>query len=467
MAIDPSIPLGAGDIPAPPNMLDIAGKYQGIANAISTNAAIKANTAQTQQSTAITGNNETARSLSQFLMLPPALQTQGAMRQMVDDLLARGIIDQSKHDANMDIIGRIPDRAAAVNFAQRALAHHLGAEGTREAVYGSNQTRDNGQAIISGTASSPMGRAMRPGEPGFMPTGGDTQTFPSRGMLAEPTQIGVNPDGSPKYAPRQAVTPPGLAGPAGQVPGNGRYPDNPALLNPNRTTPRIGGAGSALGPDGTYVPGQGPAAQANQQARGASANASFQAVTDQGVQARSQDAILANMQADAEQFSPGAGADKIKMFQNAVTRIAPGLGAAFGVKPEALAAHESFDKLAAQIATAQGAGSDARLAVNQAGNPHSSLSPAGVDTILRQLRGNADYLKVRAKLAAAHPDQSDYRGFETGIGAKLDPRVFQYERLTGPQRSAYVKSLRDAQAFIAAHKFAEQNGLIGGVNGGR
>jgi len=103
-----------------------------------------------------------------------------------------------------------------------------------------------------------------------------------------------------------------------------------------------------------------------------------------------------------------------------------------------------------------------RLAVNIDANPHAELTPAGADLILRQLQGNADYIQGRAKLAAMHPDTADRRGFEATVGSKLDPRAFQFARMTGPQKTEYVKSLSedDAKSVKAAYNFAHDAGLI-------
>ena len=454
--IDPSIPLraGAGVVPLQ-NPLDTMGKAAGIAQTL-------AATNNIQQNTATNANNEFQKGFSEFLMLPPQLQTQGVARQLVDSYLARGIIGPAQHHAAMVSIDSAPDHPSLINLAQRALTHAGGPAMRASTLYGENQTRDDGQQIISGGASSPMGRAVatnngQPTPSGFVPTGGNTQTYPSRATLAGRVQTGIGPNGEPIYGPAANVTPPNLAGPAAGPMGTGRPPA--ALVGPGGVRP----AASATPPNnGNVVTGLGPAQTAAEAGRGATANQGFQQISDQGVQARTQAAILDNMLADTAQFTTGTGSDKIKAFQNAITRVAPQSAAAFGIAPERLAANESFDKLAAQIAMAQGAGSDARLAVNQAGNPNSHMSPQGVDMILRQLRGNSDYLMARQRLAAAHPDQTDVRGFEANTGGNLDPRVFQYARLRPDQRAAYVKSLPNPSEFIGKYNWAEKNGILGG-----
>ena len=121
--------------------------------------------------------------------------------------------------------------------------------------------------------------------------------------------------------------------------------------------------------------------------------------------------------------------------------------------------------MANQLADAQGAGSDARMHVQQGANPSSHNTPAGLSLIVGQLRGNIDYLKAREQLAAAWPDKSDNTGFESTIGAHLDPRAFQYSRLTPQQKTDYFKGIADKDAFITAYNWAKTHQLpLGGAN---
>ena len=137
-----------------------------------------------------------------------------------------------------------------------------------------------------------------------------------------------------------------------------------------------------------------------------------------------------------------------------------GGAAAFDVDPASVAANESFDKFANQLADAQGAGSDARLAVNQGANPSSHLSPAGVDLIIRQLRGNADYLQAQGRLAANYPDQTNVRKFQTDLGDNLDPRVFQYARMTPEQKMAFYRSMPNKAEFQKSYYWSQAHNLL-------
>jgi len=245
---------------------------------------------------------------------------------------------------------------------------------------------------------------------------------------------------------------PGASGPSPM--GTGRLP--PALLNPNRTPVPVIGALD-------------PATQAALTTKGPQSQVAFQGVTDRGNQAVQQNAILSNMQNDLAQFASGTGVNKTLDFKRAIVSWAPQLAPALGVDPKSVAANESFDKLAAQIADAQGAGSDHRLDVTQAANPHAGLSPEGADLIIRQLRGNTDYLRAQQQLAVQYPDKTDYQGFTARLAANLDPRAFQFAQLSPAQKQTYFQSMSpaDKAALKKSYGWAQAQGLIGTPNAGQ
>lgn len=259
--------------------------------------------------------------------------------------------------------------------------------------------------------------------------------------------------------PRQYIYPGGAPATPGTQPsplGTGRLP--PALTNPNK--PQTAPAAPAASPAGTGIQGPTPAQTAGATAtveQGKLGPPQFQAEATADTQAQNQQAILGNMLSDTSQFTTGPLAGIVGKVRN--------LAGNFGlpINTEGQSAKESFNKLAAGLANAQGSGSDARMSVNISANPHEELSPAGVDLILRQLQGNADYIRARASLAAKYPDKSDYPGFQQSIKG-LDPRVFQMARMTADQRANYWKSL-DSEArkqIDAAGKAASQLGVLGG-----
>jgi hypothetical protein len=317
-------------------------------------------------------------------------------------------------------------------------------------------TIDNGSAIqpvnIAPAGGANVGQVT--------PAGGDFAKTLSPEQLATPVQIGVVQSGSNKGAPIMGTMGQFLqmqsGGNAGgsASPSPGAFPS--ALVGPGGNAPPPPTAGSPGGPG--VVTGLGPAQTTALQTQGSASADAFQQIASSGVAARSQNAILGNMLDDAGQFTTGPGLiNDVRNFVNRYAAIG-GLGLGKGET----AANESFDKFANQIADAQGAGSDARLAVNQAANPSSHLSPQGVQLIIRQLQGNSDYLQARSQLAVSYPDQTDRAGFEALVGTSLDPRAFQFDRMTAPQRKTYVDSLSptDKTAVQKAYNYAYAHGLL-------
>ena len=467
MAIDPNIALQIGQgVPQLNNPLDTMGKFQNIANAMAQNKLIGANTAQTEQGTAAArlkamggiaatalnsydpANPGSIRSVAEALKfgIGSAVQN-GTLDQNTANQLFNGIASTRGPE---DLLGKVRQFALIGLDPNTALSR----------IYGTNTSVQTGQGTQPGVAVDPFNAG------GFKPVGQEIKEYPSLTNLNEPVIIGYDANNNPVYGPKVRITPPNLGGPpAGGPPaigggggapsplGNGRVPG--ALMNPNKPQPP---------PVTGEVTRPGAAAIAAQTATGSESAKAFQAIADAGVQAQSQEAILANMQSEAQQFAQGPGQDRIKAFQAAALRFAAPLAAAFGIDEKAVAANTSFDKLAAQIQDAQGAGSDARLRVVQAANPSSSLNPAGIDLILKQLRGNTDYLRVRAKLAADWPDKADRAKFESEVAANLDPRAFQFQRLDATQQNAFLKSIKDEsdkKKFKEAYFWARDKGLFG------
>src|SRR6185437_2814108 len=303
------------------------------------------------------------------------------------------------------------------------------------------------------------------------PAGGSYAKGLTPSEATAPTQVGMTPTGAPVYGTRGQFIERATGGQPSPL-GTGRLP--PALLNPNAPgasqpipeppLPPSGPTGAPTASPGV-VTGIGPAQESALATRGATSAKAFQDIASEGVQARSQNATLGNMLADAAEFATGP--EKINEGNKLLQRYTPSIAASFGITPQQVAANESFDKLANQIAGAQGERSDARLAVAQQANPGSHLSPAGVDLIIRQLQGNADYLQARAQLAAKFPDQSDRAAFESKIGSQLDPRAFQFARMTPQQKVTYYNGLSDADkaAVKAAYNNGVKLGILGNANG--
>jgi hypothetical protein len=204
------------------------------------------------------------------------------------------------------------------------------------------------------------------------------------------------------------------------------------------------------------------AADIEQQKQDAANNAAaFQDISTKAVASRDRSSILGNMLGDTTQFATGPLAGITGKLRNlAIAFKVP------GINVEGQSAKESFNKLAAGLANAQGAGvsSDARQAMNVAANPHEELSPAGADLMIRQLQGNEDYLQARAKLAGSG-DQRDIKKFENETGVKLDPRAFQFARMKeGSQRKTWFNSLSktDQAKVTESYNYAHDRGLVSG-----
>jgi hypothetical protein len=288
------------------------------------------------------------------------------------------------------------------------------------------------------------GGALSPTPGAFNASGGGVNVGNlSPRELAQPVQIGVDANGAPVMGTQGQFLQRSGADPLG----TGR-PLPPGLRGPNAA------------PMGVST-GIGPAQQSASAATGANSANAFQDASNQGVKAQSQNSLLNTMLADTSQFTTGpSGINNLRAW---LVRNGQAVGMTFGADPTKVAAQESFDKLANQLADAQGAGSDARLSVNQHANPSSALSPAGVDQIIRQLQGNSDYQIARAKLANAYPNKADIAGFNAQAQA-LNPQVFQYNRMTPEQKANYYKSLPNKTQFQKDYGVASDAHLIGAQN---
>lgn len=456
MALEPNIALQAGQgVAAPPNPMDQLGRVVGIANAVGQNKLMGQALQTQQQALAATRlrvlGGIAATALSQSDPNNPDTLVH-ALHLGIDGAVKNGVIDQGTAQHLFEGIANTASPGELVGRVKQFALMGLEPNAALSRVYGENATMSNGQDVQPGVFRNPMFGG------GFTASGPAVPQFPSRSELAGRVPGPAGANGEPTTVPLGTVTPPNLAGPAASPMGNGRGNLPPALRNPANPP-----APAAAAPNGQVTTGLGPAQSAALSQTGGQSATRFQEIADAGTQALSQDAILSNMEAESDQFTTGIGAERFKKFSQAAVRFAPGLARAFGVDEKSVAANESFDKLAAQIADAQGAKSDARLAVTQNANPSSSLSPEGVRLILRQLRGNADYLRARQTLAAQWPNRADHQGFEQEA-KNLDPRAFQLLRMTPEQRTAYFTKLSpsDRDAIKRAWAWTQERGLVPG-----
>jgi hypothetical protein len=454
MPIDPNIPLQAGaGAAAPQNPLAQFGQVVGIANAMGQNKLQGVATETAEQGLGATrlrtlGGIATA-ALSVYDPNKPetANSVVEALHVGIDSAVANGSLDQNTAQQLFKGIAATPSGTDLIARVKQFALMGIDPNAALTRVYGQGGIMSDQQVQQPGVVRDPMFGG------GFTPAGQGVRQQVTPSELNERVIVGYDAKGNPIYGPKQQVTPRSLGGTAADTTsplGDGRL--LPALRNPTNA-PQATSAN---------VTAPGAAAQAAQSATGAQGAASFGQIATQGVSAQSQDAILGNMETEIAQFATGTGQDRIKNFQKATLRFAPGVARAFGIDEKSVAANESFDKLAAQIADAQGAGSDARLAVTQSANPGSTLTPEGARLILSQLRGNADYNKARATLAAKWPDKADYAGFEQQA-KNLDPRAFQMLRMTPEQQKTFFTNLNaaDKASVKKAWSWASEQGLVG------
>jgi hypothetical protein len=380
--------------------------------------------------------------------------------------IASGVMTMPEVARQMQIVQGLDAnglRQWAAQHAQSAVA----AQTQLERTYGTTTLEDVGGAKVPVTTrpAGPNSAGATSVGGGGVATGLTPEQLATQVPFTDPStgQKSMLPLG--EILRRQGATPPtgGAQLGTGRPPAALRNPNAPAATPPAPDATQPAPAAAQPPAVKPFVAGLTPEQEAQRQAQGTSSNASFDQEAQAGTQAQTQRAVLGNMLADAGQFVPGPGAEGIQKVRATLQRVANMFGGSLGQgMADKLASQDSFDKFAAQLANAQGAGSDNRLAVIQAATPHASLTPGGVDLVIRQLQGNTDYLEARSKLAAAYPDKQDYRSFQAKIQSDLDPRAFQYNRMTSDQRTTYWKNLDQAgrDALKKAYKFAEDNKFL-------
>jgi hypothetical protein len=457
--VDASIALQA-KAPVPPNPLATIGQFANTANSLNE---LKLFPGQLQQQGIATQNQQLGlqqninragyQAIAPILAMPRGTITHSAFTTALAS--AENNLGIPTSGILQDVMATAPS-GDGVDFDQkiRSLVASRAQEGGGAAV--AQVSPAAGPNIPFGGAGTGLPNMIQPTtvNPAGLPDTGVVSAagkgFPlglSPGEAAQPVPGDVVPAGRPN-AGAQTLQP---LGSSPFVNGGRMFPVPGALRNPNAPTAATPSVTTTLG----------TAQAAAESTRGPQSQTAFQNISDQAATARSQAAILDTMLGDTTEFTPGAGAGGIKDFQNAVQRVFGTDGAkAFGIDPKSVAAHESFDKFANQLADAQGAGSDARLAVNQHANPAATNTPPGVDFIIRQLRGNTDYLRAQAQLAASYPDKTDIQGFQTRVANNLDPRVFQFARMTPEQQKSFYNAQQNKGEFQRAWNFAEANKLL-------
>ena len=122
----------------------------------------------------------------------------------------------------------------------------------------------------------------------------------------------------------------------------------------------------------------------------------------------------------------------------------------FGVTMTAdqLKAGESFDKIANQISLNQSSyfhGSDASLHTVVGANPSTSMSAYGREGVIDMLQGNQDAIDVSRKLwldaRRKGAPASSYDDFVDQLSKTLDPRTFQFNRLSRENQQKFLSQM--------------------------
>jgi hypothetical protein len=127
---------------------------------------------------------------------------------------------------------------------------------------------------------------------------------------------------------------------------------------------------------------------------------------------------------------------------------------------EQLKSVEEFDKIANQISLNQSQnfhGSDAGLHTVVGANPSSSMSTYGREGVIDMLQGNQDAIDVtrRAWLAARANGApvSSHDLFMERIGQEIDPRVFQFNRMSRENQQKFLSQMDPADVKDFEEKF--------------
>ena len=489
MPLDPSIALQAGQGVAPVDPMALYTKFAGLRNLLDTNDSIKANTANTQQSTATaqqaqaqSASVNVAQKMGQFLALPSQYQTQAIARQLVDHSLQEGSITPQVAAVWHDKINGTQNQADLQNLALRGIIGNLGGPEALKNTFGENTLVNTGgeiqPAVIQPAwkggglqaAGSAMINTLSPTDQNTLtnlpvmdpvtnkPTGA-TRPVTGRDVARMSGNSNLLPGGAfggnngrppPATAPAPNVTPPAVT-PAvrGPVPSAGVPSSIPTPSTPMR------GLGQTLTP--------GEAAAIPEAARQNVAMAGQLNTAAEGVPA--QHAMLAEMLAALNHFTTGQGQSRVLDMKGYVQAFAPRLAATMGIKPEELASAETFHKLAQQVALAQagqiGAGTDASRTLVFGGNPNMDLSKMGNEQILHMLQGNADSITAKRSAWLKYAEQNgdgSYAKFSDAFNKTFDPRMYQMRYYTPAERSRMMDGMgaSDKAQFLAKLAAAQQ-----------
>ena len=241
-----------------------------------------------------------------------------------------------------------------------------------------------------------------------------------------PTPTGITPEGAPVTAPRDVY---------------------------NYSTAG-GGLPSGLAPGETGLAESAAGRAANLQAT-ASTSPQYHADLEN---LRQDSSVMGNL--------GGPTQDVEKKLNQLSTRLA---GFGITMSPDQLRASESFDKIASNIALNQAkmlGGTDSTRSMSVGATPNSGMSRYGRDGVIDMLQGNQDavdaarnaWIDARSKGATA----GSHDIFMNQISKVLDPRIFQFNRLSRDNQQKFYSQMPPAQipAFEAKYEASVKRGWV-------
>jgi hypothetical protein len=173
---------------------------------------------------------------------------------------------------------------------------------------------------------------------------------------------------------------------------------------------------------------------------------------------RQDSAVMGNLGGPTQQVE--------KQLNQLSTRLA---GFGITMSPDQLRASESFDKIASTIALRQGAalgGTDSARSMAVGSTPNSGMSRYGRDGVIDLLHGNQDaidtareaWIDARSKGAPA----GSFDLFMHRFGKTLDPRVFQFNRLSRDNKQKFLDQIppQDVGRFEQNYQAAVARGWV-------
>lgn len=470
MALDPSIPLKAGQGVAAPNPLDTVGKVVGIGNALANNRLIGIQSDTAAQGRAQDANTWIAQQAFALygMAKDDPRRAWGELENVLLTGIATGRISEQDAQQAKRYLGGTADEQHFRERLFRIGAASLGIPQQAEQAAGSVEMVPTGGTVQPVARPSAMQRMQSPGMgPVALPGAVGTTLDPSAQTALVPVPA-LGPDGQPERdntgrptgrmeiitgaeAARRGGAPHLVPGGGAQfAPGfTGRMP-SPA--------PAGGGVGAGVQPPaptvrpqptGSFGAGPSPTETRAAGAQSEQGTAMGGALLSQADTVPTQKATLGEMEAALAQFESGKGRTAMLNFEAWVQSIGgPKIARAFGIDEASIASGQTFQKLAQNIALQQaanmGAGNtDAARHMTFSSNPNLELSKLTNKQIIHMLQGNADAIAAKAEAWRNSPEYrtGDYAGFSTRFNRDFDPRTYHVRYMDREERERMISGM--------------------------